>query len=278
MRNYLSHSGTSSGSEFCRPDFSRRQFQSLLFLALMLFATMLQPAHSTDLSGEGYLITVDDADWGRELIYVWPNGIKKVLIKQKFTMVSRKPQWRVIAFRDEGRQICELSNQENPVMTIPAAAKVTRIKTGLKGLPVIKETYPMKPAVFDETETMVGQFMPSGHTAKTRVIVVGNESFRLDVQGFSPALVQAAGRVMRVIPSDGVVVENKWILSDGKRLPGINLVAWKRVRVKDSDFVPPPNYQSCRSFKEFQGKSITAEMDDLAKQMDFGEPLGKSTK
>ena len=276
MKNYLRESGTPSGSETYRCKFATRVSCLFLLLGVIVFGTILVPAQSADLGSEGYLITVTDADWGPMQFYVSPNGVKKVLIKQKFTLVARKPQWQLFAFRDENKQICRMTATENPIIPVQTGStKVTRVKTVLKGLPVIKETYHFKPLVFDETETMVGQFMPSGNTAKTRVTVVANESFRLDVPGSSPALLEAAGRVFCVNPSDGIAVENRWILNDGKILPGFSLVNWKRVHIKDLDFAQPQHYQLCRSFQDFKRKFVTADMEDMAKQMDFGEPLGR---
>jgi len=256
----------------------RRLLHALSLAVLFVCLFSIAPARCADLNAQGYVFKVIDADWGPEEVYICPNGIKKVLTRMKFNIVARAPKWQPIAYRDENKTICPLRPFENPLRQVPVNAKVTRVKTVLKGLPVIRETFNFTPVVWDETESMIGQFMPSGNASKASMTVVGSETLRFVAPVFSKELLQAAARVLQVPALDGFPVENRWILKDGGRFVSWYLVDWKRVHLKESDFLPPKNYKLCKSFRDFEAKSASAQMEDLAKQMDFGEPLGGSTK
>jgi|AGTN01.1.fsa_nt_gi hypothetical protein len=212
-------------------------------------------------------------------ILVSRDGLKKTFVRQELVILAVKPKWQPIAFWHRGKQICQIgchgSAYDKPPIKLPSNVKTQRIKTKLKGLTVFKECFYFKPEIFDETDTMVGAFMPSGNASKTRVTITGLESFRLEDKAFSAGLIESAGRILDVIPSRGIAIQNSWILRDGGRLGGWYLVDWKHVQLKSSDFALPTNYRLCKSFKELLDKAINADVEDLAKQMDFGRPLGK---
>lgn len=250
-------------------------FVSILSLPLPLAL----PAIAKDTEHDALLFHTNHCDWGPMEIYVSKDGIKKTMVKQELVILAVKPNWQPIAFWHKGKQICQIGNHgsvyDKPLMRLPSNVKTHRIETRLKGLSVLKESFYFKPEVLDETDTMVGAFMPSGNASKSRVTVIGQESFRLEDKAFSSGLIEAAGRILDVVPSQGIAIQNRWILRDGDRLGGWTLVDWRHVSVKSSDFALPRNYTRCNSFKGLLDKAVNADLEDLAKQMDFGRPLGK---
>jgi hypothetical protein len=247
-------------------------------MVLILSALLFHPAIAANQSSsDGYMFKTNDSDWGPVDIYISPFGVKKVLHNLHFTMVASPPKWQLIAYREDCKQICYLTAKENQLITIPSTTKVTHTPITFKGLAAVKETFPFPPTVWDETQSMVGMIMPTGNSAKSRVTMVGSETIRVCSKEFSPELLRAAGRVLVYYPGDGVVIENRFIRQDGTRFTTYSLVNWKRTKLTAGDFAAPKNYKLCASFREFKGKSVESEMEDLAKQMDFGEPLGRST-
>lgn len=247
-------------------------YQVIAVFTLLLF---LHPAHSIEPVREGYCFTTKESDWGLAHTFVSADGFKKTLIQQKLTVVTSKPNWQVIAFQTGVKQICEVTSREQPLRSLPPSTRVMRIKCRLKGLPVIKETYYFKPMEYNETESMVGAFMPSGDAIKNRLSIVGLEFTQFNAPEFSNKLLYSSARAMSVPLGQGITIEHRWIVKGGKRLGGWSLVDWKNVPIKISAFAPPQNYKRCNSFHELIGKSVATEMDDVAKQMNFGEPLGR---
>ncbi|HEY9716401.1 MAG TPA: hypothetical protein V6C69_02945 [Trichormus sp.] len=246
-------------------------------VVLILSDLICDQARAANQAGaDGYMFKTKDSDWGPVDIYVSPFGVKKVLHNLHFTMVASAPKWQLIAYREDCKQICYLTAQENPLITLPPATKVTRTPITFKGLPAVKEIFPFAPTVWDETQSMVGMIMPTGNSAKASMTMVGSETIRLCAKEFSPELLRAAGRILVNYPGDGLVIENRFIQQNGKRFTSYLLVDWKRTKLSTTDFAAPKNYSVCHSFREFKGKSVDSQMEDLAKQMDFGEPLGSS--
>ncbi len=250
----------------------------LIASSILSFALAL-PAIARDTSHDALLFNTNHSDWGPMQIYVSKDGIKKTMVKQELVILAVKPNWQPIAFWHKGKQICQIGNHgsvyDKPPMRLPSNVKTHRIETRLKGLSVLKESFYFRPEILDETDTMVGAFMPSGNASKSRVTVIGLESFRLEDKAFSNGLIEAAGRILDVIPSRGIPIQNRWILRGGDRLGGWSLVDWKYIQAKSSDFALPRNYTRCNSFKGLLDKAVNADLEDVARQMDFGRPLGK---
>lgn len=250
-------------------------------LFVILFVVSCSPCSAKAQSGDAYLFQLNQSDWGSVKLIVSPEGVQKSLPKQQLVIQAVPPQWKPIAFWHGGKQICELANDaherfiyDHGQMSFPKNAKIDRVRTRLKGLIVVKESFRFKPQAFDETDTFIGTFLPTGNANKTRKTIVGVETFRLDDTRCSSAMLAAAGRIMNVVPSVGVALENRMILSDGGRMVRWSLVDWKRTRVNKSDFRVPTNYSQCKNFKEMLNKAISADIDDVARQMNLGAPFG----
>lgn len=257
---------------------SRLSLRALVSTSILFLVSAL-PAIAGETSQDAFLFNTVHADWGPMQIFVSKDGIKKVMVRQELVVLAVKPKWQPIAFWHKGKQICQIADHgsayDKPPLKLPPNVKTHRIKTKLKGLTVFKESFYFEPEIFDETDTMVGAFMPSGNASKSRVTLIGLESFRLEDRAFPSGLIEAAGRILDVVPSCGIAIQNGWILRDGGRLNGWSLVDWKNVQLKSADFALPTDYTRCKSFKELLDKAINSDLEDLARQMDFGRPLGK---
>jgi len=252
---------------------------SVLVTTSLVFVVLALPAIASDSTQKAFLFNTSHADWGPMQIFISKDGIKKTMVNQELVILAVSPKWQPIAFWHKGKQICQIGNHgsayDKPAIKLPSNVKTHRIRTKLKGLTVFRESFYFEPEIFDETDSMVGAFMPSGNAAKSRVTLIGLESFRLEDKAFSRGQIEAAGRILDVVPSRGIAIQNRWITRNGGRMGGWFVVDWKSVQVKSKDFALPKNYTRCNSFKKLLDKAINADLEDLARQMDVGRPLGK---
>ncbi len=222
-------------------------------------------------------------------VFIARDKVRVEEIKTHYSIVSRAPEWKVCAYRNDKRTICEVTPQRwlsNGLFTMNERSLVKPIKPGIKPttkilskIKYLEYRLPLKNTRRFSNGRIVDirGFMDSESTVKT--IHSDHANFLVSPQiSKNKKIIEFLGSLFVVPIGEGVPINFTIKYDNGIEHKPLMTSRIREANLADSLFSIPRGYKPVKDVQNITTGHRSGEIDDMIRDLGLGDSFGKSGK
>jgi hypothetical protein len=261
-----------------------RSAHRMVELVLITLAVSLIIAPTCAESGaknNAYLFTFNHRLVGVHRLFVDADEVRFEEPEMDLVYVAQKPTWHPFAFNDKHKLFCDLDREEQfALWTHAPKTDGVPQKVVVHGLPALVYRVVPRGKQLSATHSLpVPSLSDFGKQLSRRersdmAVVVRDELVRTAQLKFPKAVYDVCSRLSGTAEGDGIPLQSRRILSDGRVDYRFDLTGWKRASLTPSQCAVPKGYKQVGSYRDIVQVSVRSTVEDMTNDMRTFEPIG----